>query len=152
MKPDHLIFFPSCSSSMKRIHLVWLNVSEMCLTPKLLAVIQASFLQPWMTSEFKMLSFSGGKFHGQESNSSQFSLGRQASLQVCFSPSVLLRPSSTTNTHIHTPPGTYHSFPRVFTRELDYLAQWRVNRSNTNVMHSTKTSQCWFIFALTWMC
>lgn len=62
LKPDHLIFFPSCSSSMKRIHLVWLNVSEMCLTPKLLAVIQASFLQPWMTSEFKCSPSLEGNF------------------------------------------------------------------------------------------
>lgn len=62
LKPDHLIFFPSCSSSMKRIHLVWLNVSEMCLTPKLLAVIQATFLQPCMISEFKCTPCLEGNF------------------------------------------------------------------------------------------
>lgn len=53
-----------------------------------------------------------------------------------FSPSPFqfLPPSSTTNTHIHTTPRTYHFFPRVLPRELDYLAQWRANRSSTKVM------------------
>lgn len=69
-----------------------------------------------------------------------------------FSPSLFqfLPPSSTANTHIHIAPGTYHSFPRVLTRELDFLVQWRVKRSGTKVLHSTKTIQWWFIFVSTW--
>ena len=146
LKPDHLIFFPSCSSSMKRIHLVWLNVSEMCLTPKLLAVIQqVSCNHVWFQSLNALLVW-------REISRSRIKWFLILSGKTSFSPSLVqfLPPSSTTNTHIHTTPGAYHSFPRVLTRDLDYLAQQRVKRSGTKVLHSTKTIRWWFIFASTW--
>lgn len=72
--------------------------------------------------------------------------------KTSFSASLVqfLPPSSTTNTHIHATPGTYHSFPRVLPRDLDYLAQQRVKRSGTKVLHSTKTIQWWFISVSIW--